>query len=412
MPSTINFRADAPLIAQVSTVTITGYDAATTYSITINNKTISVVGTGGTTATTAAALQQALSASDFPEFKEIAFSVNSSTITMTANTAGRPFTATSGVSGGTGTIGSVTLVTANSGPSDMSVAANYTGGSLPSNGDTLVFENLENVSVLYGLDALSGIALASVIFRNCSGEFGLAQHNGQYWEYRNQYLEFDADSILFDCPNCQLARINSLAEQTAVTVKSTGSSRISNNLETLLWKGTHNSNVLNVDRGSVGVAVLAGEVATIATFNQGYIDNPNSDAQVRFGPGVTLGAVNRTGGLLQLNAGMSGNLVQREGASTLTLRGGGAYPSLVSHAGNIIYESSGTITNMTLGEDVIFDGRQNESTYTITNAIQAFKGAQFLDPMKKATWAGIKANGCKPHQIIVDRGPDCTVTAS
>lgn len=421
MPNTFNYRADAPLIAQVSTVTITAYDVATTYTITINNKSVSVVGQGGSAATTAAALQQALSARTDYEFQEITFTNASGVITMTANTAGKPFTAVATKSGGTGTIGAFTTTTANSGPNDASCAANYfnvttgTSGALPSTGDTLIFENL-NISVQYGLTALAAIHLASTIFRNCTGDFGLPQYNGQYWEYRPLFLQLYSDAVLFDCPQCQLANIDSLDKHTAFTSRSTGTSK-QNNLEALLWKGTHASNVFYADRGSIGIAVLAGDVATIATLNQGYVDNPASDSRVRLGSGVTLADVNRIGGLLELNAGMSGNLIQREGAGMLTIRGSGTYPLLKSHSGGITMLGSGTIANMTLGEGIVFDARKNETGFVISNVVQGYKQCQFLDPMRRATttggsaWLGIKANGCKQSDLIVDRGPDCTIVS-
>lgn len=421
MPSTFNYRADAPLTAQVSTITLTGYDASTTYIITINNKSISQVGTGGTVTTTAAALLTLLQNCTYPEFQEITFSANAGVITMTANTAGKPFIAVASKSGGSGTIGSFTTTTANSGPNDMSCAANYynvsagTSGALPSTGDTLIFENL-NVSIQYGLTALAAIHLASTIFRNCTGDFGLPQYNGQYWEYRALFLQLYSDAVLFDCPQCQLANIDSLDKQTAFTSRSTGTSK-QNNLEALLWKGTHASNVFYADRGSIGIAVLAGDVATIATLNQGYVDNPASDSRLRLGSGVTMATVNRIGGLLEVNAGMSGNLTQREGAGMLTIRGAGTYPLLTCHSGGITMLGSGTITNMTLGEGIVFDAKKNELGFTITNIVQGFKQCQFLDPMRRAispgpaAWLGIKANGCKQSDLIVDRGPDCTIVS-
>jgi hypothetical protein len=52
--------ADALAVAQDRRATITAYDVATTYKVTINGKIVSVLGSGGTVTTTAVALAAAL----------------------------------------------------------------------------------------------------------------------------------------------------------------------------------------------------------------------------------------------------------------------------------------------------------------------------------------------------------------
>ena len=94
------WRGDAVDIAQVVTVQVTADDSSTTYTITINNKDVSVAGSGVDVDTTAAALQAALDASTIPEFAEVTWTVATDTITGTADTAGKPFTATSSATGG------------------------------------------------------------------------------------------------------------------------------------------------------------------------------------------------------------------------------------------------------------------------------------------------------------------------
>ncbi len=126
------WNGHAQPVAQVVTITISGYHASTTYSITINSKTVSVAGTTDT-AGTASALQVALAASTIPEFAEVTWTYPGSgaVVTGTAATPGVPFTATSSVSGGSGTIGAVTTTTANSGPNVYSATANWSLGYVP-----------------------------------------------------------------------------------------------------------------------------------------------------------------------------------------------------------------------------------------------------------------------------------------
>lgn len=106
-------------MAQVSTAVITAYDTATTYKVTIGGVVVSVVGQGGTTATTATALRTALNASTHPYFAAITWSGSGSDITGTADTAGVPFIATSSVTAGTGTFSAFSTTTASAGPNDL-----------------------------------------------------------------------------------------------------------------------------------------------------------------------------------------------------------------------------------------------------------------------------------------------------
>lgn len=124
---------NAQAIAEVKTVAISGFDAATTYRLTIGNKVVSVVGITSTAAT-ASALSAAWNASEIPETQDITASVNSSTVTLTHDEEGVPFTVTSSVSGGSGTIGAVSTTTSASGPHFWGGAANWSGGADPTSG--------------------------------------------------------------------------------------------------------------------------------------------------------------------------------------------------------------------------------------------------------------------------------------
>lgn len=404
----VTFRGDAPEIAQVTTITIDSYDAATTYRVTINGKVISTVGTGGTTATTATALFDLLAACQFPEFTEIEWANPSDgVITATSTLPGRPFTLTATETGGTGGC-TASTTTASSGPADLSITANYSTGALPSSSDTMVFENLEN-GILYNVGALSAITLARVVFKNCKTGIGLMNWNPSgYWEYRATYVLLQATIIEYDNPNCPYGRVNNQTTQMTMTVTNTGQSP-NPPLESLLILNVNNSSVLNVNGGTVAVAGHYSEVSTIDTINQGYNTQQAGDAYVRIGRGVTLEQINRIGGTMTCEVGISGTLTQRAGASDITILNAAVFPTILHFAtSNIFYLSSGTITTLTLGAGAKFDAERNQAGFVITNVVEAYLGASFLDKNRKATWAGIKANGCGigavESGIYVDRG--------
>lgn len=106
----INDQAEIPSAAvnarQSSTITITGYDTATTYKVTIGGVDVTQVGTGGNAAMTAQALTTALNNSVDAGFAAITWSSTGAVITGKADAGGVSFTATTSVTGGAGTIGS------------------------------------------------------------------------------------------------------------------------------------------------------------------------------------------------------------------------------------------------------------------------------------------------------------------
>jgi len=87
------------------TMTITAYDAATTYKVTIGGADVTQVGTGGTTTTTATALTTALNGSTNSNFTPITWTSAANVITGTHDTEGVSYTPTTSVSGGAGTFG-------------------------------------------------------------------------------------------------------------------------------------------------------------------------------------------------------------------------------------------------------------------------------------------------------------------
>lgn len=399
--------------AQVVTITVTAYDAATTYKVTINTKVVSVVGSTNT-ATTASNLQTALAASDAPEFQEITWSVSSSTITGTANTAGTPFTASSSVSGGTGTIGSVTTTIENSSPSDINDANNWSGGAVPITGDSIVLEN-SSVPLLWNLDALSAVDItAFTVYSTFTGAIGLATYTDTgYYQYRPTTLLMQTCTTLTIYQSSGLApasqKFDVGSTECALTVFGQGSGA-SIGQEVLWWVGTHASNTVNVNGGSVAIAALASDTATVATIkgvNGGTINCGAGLAAV-----TTLSATN-------CNVDISSNVTTMtlDGSSmTITCRNTMTVGTWTFSAGSAVYLSSGTVTTLTLGSQTSpasIDYSQDRRARTITNLVNAYAGSNFNDPDSTVTMsAGIKVPNGRLSDITYDFGIGKTHTIS
>ena len=119
----------AQSMAQVCTVTIGSSTSTQTFTITNpNSKAITyVAGSGETTSTIAAALQQLIANSQEGEYRELVPTVVANVITITARVPGVPFTISVA---GTGTI-TLATPTANVSPNDPANPVNWSGGVVP-----------------------------------------------------------------------------------------------------------------------------------------------------------------------------------------------------------------------------------------------------------------------------------------
>ena len=202
--ATLYWLGTADAVAQVSTVTVTGMDASTTYILTVGGHTVTAVGVTGVTET-AAALVTAWNASTDVYFSTVTASSNAGVGTLTADTAGVPFVCTSSKTGGSGTIGSVTAVTASAGPNDWSTAANWSTGAVPVTNDDVIISDTA-INICWGF-AQSAVDLTSLrIMKSYTGKIGHdyrvfatsadgATTNTTEVEYRERYLNIEAQTL-------------------------------------------------------------------------------------------------------------------------------------------------------------------------------------------------------------------------
>ena len=391
--ATLVWRGDAPAVSQVTTWAFGGtWEATDLVKVTINGKTVSVTADStlaNTVIDNVAAALTALSAALHPEFAEIAWSRSGGNLVGTAVTAGQTFTAavtTTESDGGSAdgqTIGSATLATASAAPNDWSTAGNWSTGAVPVDGDDVHFEH-SSIDVLYGLNQ-SGVQLASLrIGQSYTGKIGLPRtSDAGYIEYRAAYLAIGAAVIhIGDGVGAGSSRIklDTGADQTALHIHDAGSPAESD-LESVLWKGTHADNVINLSKGSLGVAVLPSETATIATLNLGYRDNVIGDATARLGSGVTLTTINKSGGALEINSNLT-TLTQTDGETTIAA---GAVTTLNVRGGAVRYNSTGACgtANVAAAATLDFSRDLRAKTVTTTNK---YGDGRVRDPFKVVTF--------------------------
>lgn len=401
--ATVRWRGDAPAVAQVQSYAFSGtWESSDIIRVTIGGKTYDFTAGSATTntvVTNMVSTWNALSSTLYPEFAEITAAASpAGTLRLTADTAGRPFTVTllpletggggaddQRIEGGT-TATTGTSTTANAGPNDWSTAANWSGGAVPADGDDIYIEDSE-VDILYGLDQSSIQPTSLNIAQSYTGNIGLPALNedsatASYYEYRARYLIIEPVTCNIgrgDGAGSQRINLNTNDDQVALNIFNTGPAE-SGRERTVQWIGTNASNVVNLERGSFGAALEAGEVATIATLRVGYVDSKASDSTYRIGPGVTLGAVVMAGGVGTIGCATTSVAVDD---GTLTIEGSGASTAIIVNAGTAFLNSTGTYTTLTVSGTGILDFSQDLRAKTVSNAIERHGNlAKVRDPHK------------------------------
>lgn len=378
-----------------------------TGTITINGNDLTVtVGAATTTADVAAALVAAFNGSAavgtetrnttgnlIPEFNEITATLSGSTVILTHDTAGVPFTATvSENTAGTGTLAIADTITAQ-GPNYWNSADNWSGATVPVDGDTVVISS-GSVDILYGLNQTS-VSLATLrIEQGYTGKIGLPHRNANgYNEYRTTYLTLgdvgDAQAMTVYVGSGEGAgsgriKIDNGDAQTTLVVYNTGNP-VETGVPSLLFKGTHASNAATVNKGSVGFAVLGDETAAstavLTTLSVGYTTNPAGDSTVRCGLGCALTTVDQSGGKLEINS--AATTITKTGGD-LTLAGNGVTVTTLNERGGTTYVTgTTTITTANLSNAGVLDYSRDMRSKTIANAVNIYGNqAKFIDPYK------------------------------
>ncbi|WP_437187867.1 hypothetical protein SH668x_001278 [Planctomicrobium sp. SH668] len=425
MPSTIRWRGDAPAKAQTEARVLSGtWKATDEIRFTINGKVAVIV--AGSTAIPSV-IQHVVSAfntlpaTSYPEFSEIVASVVSTdTLQLSARNPGKPFTVTvtatnaGGAAATDQVLGSVTVVQASTGPNHIDEPLNYSGGVLPSSGDTLVFTD-SAISALYGAEALSGVTLASlVIDQSFVGQIGLAARDGQtgmsqsYSQYRPLYFKVSATLVTIGAGTGQRSqRIRLDLGAVKSTINILGSGQSIDSYKAIVLKGTHAENELNVIKGQVDIAPEAGSLSTINVLRVSFDVNVESDANLRVGAGVTLSTIEQNGGQLIVQSDSTSTVVR---SGTLSLLAG-AHSSIELTGGRMDWRTTGEVTALSVSNatvDLSKDPRPK--SFAAGETIQMYRGAVLNDPF------GLLPSGTKFRDntggVTINRPAKTTYTVS
>lgn len=412
--ATQTFTGNAPTIAQITSWTFGGTWLSTeTITLTIGTKAVTFL-TGSTAIATILANLCAnfatLDSTIYPEFTGDIVATNDSSVTFvaTAVNAGVPFTLALSTNSASGTIGAPGATRANSGPNDWSTAANWSTGSVPVSSDT-VWISTPNTAIYYGF-AQSAVLLTAMNV-TVPATIGLPSINANgYFEYRATYLAIGCTTITFftnvGTGSC-FFQLDPGSHTTTVDVFGMGTPGGPGNSSTgnyaLALKGGGSNYTLNLQQGIIGVAVNTGETATLPTINVSYENNVSSDVSLTLGSGCTTTTINQFGGSILSNASVttwtmsagSGTITGAATITTLTL-----FPA-AQQTSSMSYQSTGTITTLTVGPRATFEAQKVSLARTVTNTT-FYAGSTILDGETTVTFTN------KPF-FACDFNSECTI---
>ena len=394
--------------AQVNTITISSNTTAQTFPVTygglwsVQYQAVS----GDTTATIASALLSLIQDAD-GGFVESGWEIGSAnnTIVMTGPADGAPVTIS--VSGGNGTIAIANTTTPLS-PYDASDTLNYSGNSLPSSGDRLVFED-SDAGPQYNLTALAGIPLTFDRRPTHTGRIGLPNTNDAgFAEYRTTHLSANGTALLFDENGSEQAgqyRVNWVSTS-AVTVTHTSQSQGFGGQagsEVLEIKGLPANSTINLAGGRLALAPGSSDTGGASTI---LIAGGVFSA----GMGSTLANVTvAAGAIVELRAGY-GNLTV-DGTSDVTVRGNAASScTTVIQGGTVHWASTGNIGTTTVGGGGVLDASPAPATFA-TGTITLAAASTLNDPYNRISRpCTLILNNCTLQEVTIATGTGGNVT--
>ncbi len=293
----------------------------------------------------------------------------SSTVILTANTAGVAFSVTAtAVNGGATDDQTLDRVatTKNEGPSDYSSADNWSLGAIPVNTDDVHINGA--FTILYGFSQ-SAVELDS--FNESGAQIGTNPADG--WRPVPLQVRAPVAAIGYHYgPSRVTQKVPVIldfgsGESCAIRVHNSGSN---STRPAVMITSKHASTTLEVKKGSVGLFNNSDGDAQMATVNLAYESNKASDADLFIEPGWTIATINKTGGdlLLQTLAGKTIATINIDGPGTFKTEGDGPITTInqKAGAGTSTLNSTGTITTVVI-DGGISDFTQLPAALTVAN---------------------------------------------
>lgn len=397
------WKGGAQAIAQVTTITFSAYTAGETYTLTINDKSVSFTATASTNTNVWAGLVAAWGSAADPEIAEVSALENAGVVLT--GPVGIPFTVTASATGGI--TETITATTAATGPNHFDNDDNWIGGTAPGAGDDMIFRD-STYGVLYGLVDTSNNYGDITWEPTMNAPLGLPSQNPLgYREYRPEFLKLGDGSgtFAFACRSiANLIKIDCNAGTINATVYQTGTATGAESA--LIIKNSDNSSTFDLHGGTIQLdGDTAGSAAAVRI-------TPTGAAQVQGGGALDVlatetfacGAVQQSGGRFECRGACTS--IDASNGAQAVFTGTATCPTAKSSSGAQIFwgSTSGITTQIVAFPSGTIDFGSNGAAKTVADAI-IHAGGTILDPLGIVAWTdGIELSGCTLQECTIDFG--------
>lgn len=403
----------AQAVAQITTITFSAYTSGQSYTLTINNKSVTYTAVASTSADVWAGLVNAWNGASDPELVEAVATVGGSGVVLTSRTAGTPFTVTASATGGI--TGTVTATRAATGPNSRTNAANWSPSGAPGAGDRLIFRN-SAISLLYDLVDTGTNYGDIVVEASFTGNIGLGEKaEGNYVEYRPRYLKLGDGSHTFKVTIGQGSGQNGtrvLIDANTATVNlyvyGTGADQATE--RPFQIKNTDSSSTAEIYGGYAALLADAGGTASFASLAVIAQPNATNKPTVDVGVGVTITAVTMAGGELR----NYGTVTTMNATESAEVHNYAAMPTVKAATRAVVYwESTSAVTTKAIAFNLgTIDFSRNNTTKAVA-ACDVYAGGSMLDPNGICTFtSSIVLVGAKIGDVTLDVGRGRTIGVS
>jgi hypothetical protein len=274
-------------------------------------------------------------------------------------------------------------VTANSGPKDLSLDANWDTGSAPGGapGQDVWIENYSG-DLTDGLDwsAIANTLDSLNIALSCTSSIGVngaTGHSGTYFKVKASKVDIGYNYGAGASVGSGRIMIDTGSVASIITIFDNAPVATDTDKPAIRLLANNAATVIHVKKGSVGVAFEAGETSTVGTINETFVNNINTDASLFIGVGVTMSALNKKGGDCILGCSVAN--ITNEAGDMIT-HGTGAVLNFNVNGGTVTSNSTGTITTLSVDGTGIADFSQSSEARIVTTAKIDPGGKIIYDP--------------------------------
>ncbi len=280
------------------------------------------------------------------------------------------------------------------GSGDWASTGNWSGGAVPTSGDTVVFEkNQYGVSGSLNQSAVTNIS--AIFHASYTGTVGDADN---YLQLGCSSLEVGRDDEGARYPGSARLNIDIGTVASTVTVLNTGMVPADTGHLPMRLLANSASTKVRVRKGCVGIAAFTGETATVDDVEIGDSAQFSDQSKVTLGSGVTMDDLTARGGNSIVRCAVetaqvwTGAYVQTEGSGAIT--------NLRVRGGTVVSNSTGTITAATVSDGGTLDTTQAADTRTISG-LTCYGPSTFKKHPNVTVTGGVVLSTEKPLTVAV-----------